>query len=190
VSLFSDRDVDADPRRSANGPSIVAGPIAMRRWRTLNGLLPAATISLAVAAPALAVPAGSEYIPKVPKAAGEEILRGTQGPGGTILSPEVRGADADETSDSGGDEDSREEDSNATGAAETATGAAGTTPGAADTLLDPVVLLLIAGVAAAALSMTLRQRHSVPEDDGGAASDPGSTPPTPDGEIVDREPRS
>jgi hypothetical protein len=40
--------------------------------------------------------------------------------------------------------------------------------------------------------MTLRQRHSVPQDqdDGGAASDPGSTPATPDGEIVDRKPRS
>lgn len=163
----------------------------------LKGLLLAAAISFALAAPALAAPAGSEYVPKVPKAAGEEILRGQQGPGGTILSPEVRGADAGQSSTSGGDEASQGDgvsqggNSTATGAAETATGAAGA-PGAADTLLDPVVLLLIAGVAAAALSMTLRQRHSVSADpDGdGVASDLGSAPATPDGEIVDREQRS
>ena len=137
-------------------------------------------------------------MPKVPKAAGEEILRGKQGPGGTILSPEVRGAEAAKTSASGGDEasqggeGSQGADSTTTGAADTATGTAGAAPGAADTLLDPVVLLLIAGVAAAALSMTLRQRHSVSADpDGdGVASDLGSAPATPDGEIVDREPRS
>jgi hypothetical protein len=166
--------------------------MAMRGWRRCNGLILAAAIPLALAAPALAAPAGSEYVPKVPKAAGEEILRGQQGPGGTILSPEVRGADADETSASGNDEAAGGADGIGTGAAGTATGAAGAAPGAADTLLDPVVLLLIAGVAAAALSMTLRQRHSVPEepDAGEAASDPGSAPATPDGQIVDREPRS
>jgi hypothetical protein len=40
--------------------------------------------------------------------------------------------------------------------------------------------------------MTLRQKHSVSADPdaGGAASDPGSAPATPDGEIVDRKPRS
>ena len=67
----------------------------------MKGLFLAGAISLALAAPALAAPAGSEYVPKVPKAAGEEILRGKQGPGGTILSPEVRGADAAKTSASG-----------------------------------------------------------------------------------------
>jgi hypothetical protein len=164
----------------------------------LKGLFLAGAISLALAAPALAAPAGSEYVPKVPKAAGAEILRGKQGPGGTILSPEVRGADVAKTSASGGDEASQGDegsqgaDSTTTGAADTATGTAGAAPGAADTLLDPVVLLLIAGVAAAALSMTLRQRHSVSADpDGdGVASDLGSAPATPDGEIVDRERRS
>ena len=171
--------------------------MAMRDWRKCKGLFLAAMISLALAAPAFAAPAGSEYVPKVPKAAGEEILRGQQGPGGTILSPEVRGADAAKTSASG-EASSGTDGSDANGSANgsdangSETGAAGTAPGAADTLLDPVVLLLIAGVAAAALSMTLRQRHSVSEDPdtGGAASDPGSGPATPDGEIVDREPRS
>jgi hypothetical protein len=171
--------------------------MAMRGWRRCNGLFLAVAISLALAAPALAAPAGSEYVPKVPKAAGEEILRGQQRPGGTILSPEVRGADAAKTSASGeasntsasGEASSGTNGSDANGSG---TGAAGTAPGAGDTLLDPVVLLLIAGVAAAALSMTLRQRHSVSEDPdaGGAASDSGSAPATPDGEIVDREPRS
>jgi hypothetical protein len=166
--------------------------MAMRGWRRCNGLFLAAVISLALAAPALAAPAGSEYVPKVPKAAGEEILRGEKGPGGTILSPEVRGADAAKTSASG-EASSGTNGSDGNGSANVSqTGAAATAPGAADTLLDPVVLLLIAGVAAAALSMTLRQRHSVSADPdaGGAASDPGSAPATPDGEIVDRERRS
>lgn len=141
-------------------------------------------ISLTLAASALAAPAGDEYVPKVPKAAGEEILRGKQGPGGTVLSPEVRGADAAKTSASS-DSDGSE------GAAGTE-GTGGIAPSVADTLLDPVVLLLIMGVGAAALSMTLRQRHSVSGDPAAesAASDLGSAPSTPDGEIVDREPRS
>jgi two-component system, NarL family, capsular synthesis sensor histidine kinase RcsC len=177
--------------------------MAMRGSRRCKGLFLAAVILLALAAPALAAPAGSEYVPKVPKAAGEEILRGTQGPGGTVLSPEVRGADAANTSASGeassgtngsdaNGSDANGSDANVSDANVSETGAAGTAPGAADTLLDPVVLLLIAGVAAAALSMTLRQKHSVSADPdaGGAASDPGSAPATPDGEIVDREPRS
>jgi hypothetical protein len=152
----------------------------MRDWRRLTSVCLAAVISLAVTAPALAAPAGSEYVPKVPKAAGEEILRGKQGPGGTVLSPEVRGngrtTNSAQTSSSGDDDVSR--------------GAAA--PGAADTLLDPVVLLLVAGVGAAALSMTLRQRRYVSEDPEAdrMASDPDSAPATPDGEIVDREPHS
>ena len=167
--------------------------MAMRDWRKCKGLFLAVAITLAIAAPAIAAPAGSEYVPKVPKAAGEEILRGTQGPGGTVLSPEVRGADAAKTTASG-EASSGTDGSDANGSDTNVgeTGAAGTAPGAADTLLDPVVLLLIAGVAAAALSMTLRQRHSASEepDPGGAASDSGSAPATPHGEIVDREPRS
>ena len=159
--------------------------MAVLASRRVGGLSLAAVISLTLAAPALGVPAGDEYVPKVPKAAGEEVLRGKQGPGGTVLSPEVRGADAAKTSASG------DSDSSQGAAGDTEDGAAGAA-GAADTLLDPVVLLLIVGVGAAALSMTLRQRHSVSGDPGAesAASDLGSAPSTPDGEIVDREPRS
>ena len=181
--------------------------MAMRGWRRCKGLFLATVILFALAAPAFAAPAGSEYVPNVPKAAGEEILFGKQGPGGTILSPEVRGADAAETEVRGadaaetsasGEASSGTDGSDANGSANgsdangSETGAAGTAPGAADTLLDPVVLLLIAGVAAAALSMTLRQKQPVSGDPdaGGTASDPGSAPATPDGEIVDREPRS
>ena len=75
--------------------------MAMRGWRRCKRLFLAAVILLALAAPAFAAPAGRRYVPKVPKAAGAEVLRGKQGPGGTILSPEVRGADAAETSASG-----------------------------------------------------------------------------------------
>lgn len=166
----------------------------MRDWRNFTGLCLAALISLALAAPALGAPAGDEYIPKVPKAAGEEVLRGNQGPGGTVLSPEVRGTgrapDSLQSSSSGGDALSQGDASS--GTADDSSVAANASSGAADTLLDPVVLLLIAGVGAAALSMTLRQRQSVPEDPDadGTARDLGSAPSTPDGEIVDREPRS
>src|SRR5215207_10611303 len=90
-----------DPRQSASRPSIFARPMAMRRWRRCKGLFLATVILFALAAPAFAAPAGSEYVPNVPKAAGEEILFGKQGPGGTILSPEVRGADPANTSASG-----------------------------------------------------------------------------------------
>jgi hypothetical protein len=167
--------------------------MAMSGWRRLKGLLPAAAISLAVASPAFAVPAGSEYVPKVPKAAGEEILRGNQGAGGTILSPEVRGsgqAPGSRPSNSGSTASSGDEPSEG----DVAQGdlSQGTAPGATETLLDPIVLLLIVGVAAAALSMTLRQRRSVagdPDADG-ESGDLSSGPPAPDGEIIDREPRS
>ena len=66
--------------------------MAMRGWRRCSGLLLAAAISLGGGRPRTRRSGrAANTIPKVPKAAGEEILRGKQGPGGTILSPEVRG---------------------------------------------------------------------------------------------------
>ena len=58
--------------------------------------------------------------------------------------------------------------------------------GAFDTLLDPIVLLLIAGVMAVAVGMTLRRRQGDEEGQDGDRSlrDPATVPPTPDGEIV------
>jgi hypothetical protein len=170
--------------------------MAMRGSRRCKGLFLAAVILFALAAPAFAAPAGSEYVPKVPKAAGAEVLRGKEGPGGTILLPEVRGnqgaPESAQSSSSGDDDPSQGAADTSSGAADTSSGGADTSSGVAETLLDPVVLLLLAGVGAAALSMTLRQGQSVPEDPDAemAASDRGSAPATPDGEIVDREPRT
>ena len=102
----------------------------------------------ALAAPALAAPADEEYLPKVPKAAGDEVVAG-EGEGSTILSPKARGA-----------EDGRRR-GRGRGAKQSVPWpeARTTTSGPADTLLDPIVLLLIAGVIAAAVGMTLKRRQ-------------------------------
>ena len=64
--------------------------MAMRRQ--LTGMLLVSAVSLGLAAPALAAPADEEYLPKVPKAAGDEVVAG-EGKGSTILSPKARGAE-------------------------------------------------------------------------------------------------
>jgi hypothetical protein len=147
-------------------------------------LLGALALLLFPAATALGAPAGDEYLPKVPKGAGEEVTaQGESEEGSSVLAPAVRGGDGppggpgSEGGEGGspvGQTASSEEDSG----------------GALDTLLDPIVLLLIAGVAAAAVGMTMRRREAIagePET-AGATREAGSTPPTPDGEIVGREP--
>ena len=58
--------------------------------------------------------------------------------------------------------------------------------GLLDTLLDPVVLLLLAGVAAVAVGMTLRHGQGL-KDDGDekrVPSDSATAPHTPEGEIL------
>lgn len=140
----------------------------------------AAGMALALVGTAAGAPAGDEYLPQVPKAAGKGVVAGEEtGPGATILSPEVRGregADAAELMRQAASPDGSGESSDDSG-------------GAGDTLLDPVVLLLIAGVAAATVGMTLRRRQALAHEPGpeGAAREAGSAPPTPSGEIVERD---
>jgi hypothetical protein len=136
-------------------------------------------ICIFVASPALAAPAGDEYLPKVPKAAGKELATGENG-GGTVLEPAVRGAGQNGGGQKGGDP------------AGTVNGGL-LQPASADSgsgssaLLDPIVLLVIAGVVAATAGMMLRRRQADeplpagPADGGGGAS---SERPTPDGRIV------
>jgi hypothetical protein len=144
---------------------------------THKGLLLAGWISLALAVPALAAPAGKEYLPKVPKSAGGEVrAQGTQGPGGTILEPQARGAGKNGEGAATGDSNAQ----SGTPSTNTSTGDSGST------IFNPIVLLMIAGVIAAAVGLTLRRRQGGrPATEGGA--EPEAQPrarPTPDGEIV------
>lgn len=140
--------------------------------RPLTTLCLAAAVSLALAATALGATAGSEYVPFVPGAAGEQVVGGGKdgSPGSSILSPEVRGSESGSDTDAQDDETSSSAQNNS---------------GAVGTLTDPVALLVIAGVGAATLAMTLRRRRSLEGEPAAdlAGRDPGSSPPTPDGEI-------
>jgi hypothetical protein len=131
----------------------------MRGWDTLMRLCLAGLISLVLAAPALGAPADKEYVLKIPSIAGEVVVaEGTEGAGSTILAPEVRGRDAAAGSGADGGSGSGSEGN---GAGSPVAQVSGDDSSAArDTLLDPVVLLLIASVAAAAIGLTLRHRRS------------------------------
>lgn len=157
----------------------------------------AAALALALAVPALGAPAGDEYLPAVPKADGKKSTgkAKTKDSGSAVAVP-ASTDDGSPPSDSGGKGASKDTGKVAkTGAApvvpldQTSSDDSG---GALDTLLDPVVLLLIAGVAVTAIGMTMRRRQAVAGDGDveGATRETGSTPPTPDGEIIGREPRA
>lgn len=148
-------------------------------------MLLAAATSLALAAPALAAPADEQYLPRVPKAAGDEVAA-DEGEGSTILSPEARGAEGEdgEEDDSGAAAGS-DDDSGSAGGSDDDSGGLGGFSSAQGTLLDPIVLLLIAGVIATAVGMTLRRRQgsdAEPQDD--PPTRRGPSPRTPEGEIV------
>jgi hypothetical protein len=140
----------------------------MSGWCALTKLCLAGSISLALAAPALGAPAGKEYLPRVPEAAGEEVVEGT-GLGSTILAPKVRGSDAAADGSGSGSGSGSGNGSGGEGATPVAqiSSSEEESSGALDTLLDPVVLVLIAGVAAAAVGMMLRRRQAL-EGDGHA----------------------
>jgi hypothetical protein len=144
---------------------------------TVKGLFLAGAASVLLSAPALAAPAGDEYLPKVPKSAGKGVVATPQGgAGSTILEPKTRGANQ--------------------GTADGATGSSSDDSGGGSTLLDPVILLIVAGVIAAAVGMFLRTRQGAEEDvapeDAAQAQGDTSTAatterPTPVGEIVGGE---
>lgn len=142
-------------------------------------VLGATAVFVALAAPALAAPAGDEYLPQVPKAAGKELATGQNG-GGTILEPAVRGAGQN----GGGSGDP------ADGAGALRPASAGDSGSGSSALFDPIVLLVIAGVVAATAGMMLRRRQAdgpAPEGPGGTPRETSSERPTPDGRIVNGE---
>jgi hypothetical protein len=160
--------------------------------------LAATLISVALAAPAYAAPAGDEYLPKVPKAEGKEVVANPkQGAGASVLSPSVRGATpptASATSDSshtssGAEKQPKDKHAKrAKPSANTVAPASSSSDGGGSAIFNPIILLVIAGVIAAAAGMTLRRRQDggdQPSDGEGDAPDHTKhARPTPDGEIV------
>jgi hypothetical protein len=176
--------------------------------KTRRALCLALTGSLALAATAYAVPAGDEYLPKVPEATGQQSGGGGGGGTGdsaqssaalptTTASSEPTGAASGQDRNSKG-EAKDEEKGKGKGKREAVTPLAVATQPASDDdgssgLFDPVVLLIVAGVIIATVGMTLRHRAAGIEEtatDGGRTGrDRGEAPsarPTPDGEIVAR----
>ena len=151
-----------------------------------------ASLALALATPAVAAaaPAGDEYVPSVPKAAGKELVANPkQGSGASVLEPQVRGAETasggssgkpDKKNDSGTKRKTVKQIVAHTGQD---SGSGGDSGG---TIFNPVILLVIAGVIAAGAGMIIRRRHGDSGDAGGAPrpAPPPSARPTPDGEIV------
>src|SRR5262245_6501747 len=166
----------------------------------------AAALSLAVAAPALAAPAGDEYLPKVPQSgahssggtsSGSGAVGTTTLPTGGTSSPSVSGSS---TSSGSGGGKTKPESKPAQDAApklaplgSASSGASGDGDSSDSILFNPIVLLVIAAVIAAAIGMTLRRRRpdeAAPDSDGKPAKrhEPGvarhTGPRTPEGEIV------
>jgi hypothetical protein len=162
----------------------------------IAGLCAAATLSLALVPAALAAPAGDEYLPKVPESGAQSSGDGQSQDSTTTL---PTGGTSDETgSESTATEEKSKQDKDESEQV-TPIGAAGDSDGgdsSGSVLLNPIVLLMIAAVIAAAVGMTLRRRQAVAGEAGargapasGSGARKQSGPRTPDGEIVARRDR-
>jgi hypothetical protein len=166
--------------------------------RTARALSLGAALTL-LPASATAAPSGDEYLPKVPKAAGKEVLADPQPEaGGSVLAPEIRGAPSTDSNDSSQPSESSESPAKAKKPAEDKSKSKESNdlaiaPADSDsddnssggTVVNPIILLVIAGVVAAAAGMTLRRRRA--DEQPGAEKGhggPAEPHPTPDGEIV------
>jgi hypothetical protein len=158
----------------------------------IAGLCAAAALSLALTSPALGAPAGDEYLPKLPQS-GAHSSGGSSGAAtGTTTLPTGE-TSSRSTSDQKKDE-SRGKDKSDQVAPIGSSGSGGSDGGdsSGSILLNPIVLLMIVAVIAAAVGMTLRRRNADEDAESGgkgpSGSDPGagrkSGPRTPDGEIV------
>jgi hypothetical protein len=136
--------------------------------KTITSLCLAAIVSLALAGTASAGPAGDEYLPQLPQS-------------GAAVTP----AKGDTASTSSKADDKQ----NAVIPAAGSGGSGG--DGSGSILLNPIVLLMIAILIAAAVGVTLWRRNTeeMDGDDARAEPDPSSAPRrngprTPDGEII------
>jgi Mg-chelatase subunit ChlI len=196
---------------------------ALTTTRERLGLLgaTATSISIALATPALAAPAGDEYLESVPKAQGKEVIANPKHrAGASVVSPPVRGSaeprtrETGQTGSSAGDEKgpstkpakndekrattkpAKNDEKRATTKpakaakilANPAAPAGSPSESGGNSIFNPIVLLVIAGVIAAAAGMTLRRRQDGPEDQidvrEHAPEQMKNPRPTPDGEIV------
>jgi hypothetical protein len=177
----------------------------------LAGHFAAAALSLALVAPALAAPAGDEYLPKLPQS-GASQASGSSGNGSngsigqetgeTDTTTLPTGGTSDDGTSSTSERRDEKQKSRDKDRAEQITPVGSSGPGDSDggdsgsILLNPIVLLMIAAVIAAAVGMTLRRRHADGSDEeslgapeSGAGAHRQSGPRTPDGEIVARRDR-
>jgi hypothetical protein len=143
-----------------------------------------ATLCLALAAPALAAPAGDEYLPKVPKAAGKGVIANPeQGAGASVVAPPVRGSGNDTSSDN----KAKDSKPNTDAVSIEPVGTSSDSGDDGSTLLSPVILLMIAGVLCVAAGMIVRRRRGTVSERGAEANREQrrkTAPPTPEGEIV------
>jgi hypothetical protein len=156
---------------------------------------------LAFSSAAIAAPAGDEYLPKVPDAAGNQAPGGkgsdlNSGTGETTTgSSETAGSDSGAATKAEGDRDQKgkksdedRDDSKIAPATDTNSSGGGGGGGGSSGLI--VLVLIVAAVIVVAGGMILRHRAGLTEGEGedrGDGPGPGGTPsarPTPDGEIV------
>jgi hypothetical protein len=166
----------------------------MSTRKTVTTLIAGAAVSfsLALAPIALAGPAGDEYLPKVPQAAGSASAHSASGGSGeTTLPQSTTGGNGSKSSNDQGNGKKKKDDAanQAVPAGGSGSGGGGGDDSSGSILLNPIVLLMIAAVIAAAVGMTLRRRQlGDGEGDPDSQRDPGASgagsPRTPDGEII------
>jgi len=152
--------------------------------KVLTGTCLAGAVSLALATSALAAPAGDEYLPSIPKAGGNQS-------GGSQSGSSASSVPVPSSSGTGGPSSSTGANGNGNPAAKSSPAQPSSSNDSSDggsPLLDPVVILLVAGVIVTAVGMTLVRRHSDGSDsdweDEPETDDAPNARPTPDGEIV------
>jgi hypothetical protein len=165
--------------------------------RKIAGLCTAAVLSLTVASPALAAPAGDEYLPKVPQSGAHNSGGSsgtTSGTGTTTLPTAGSGADSPsgekkKSPDTDTEKEKKKSEITPVVASDSGDSGGGSS---GSILFSPIVLLMVAAVIAAAVGMTLLRRKG-DEDDPDRPGTPDSEksgtrreggPRTPDGEIV------
>jgi hypothetical protein len=155
----------------------------MTVYRTTVGFCLAAIVSLALAPTAFAGPTGDEYLPQLPQSGAS----GQPGANGSSTGTTTLGDSSGASGKSGSKDDESTEKAIAP-----VSGSGGSGGDSGSILLNPIVLLMIAAVIAAAVGATLWRRRAddAEEVEGESASQAESErprrggAPTPDGEII------
>jgi hypothetical protein len=161
----------------------------MTARKTVQGLVAAAMLSFALAPSALAGPAGDEYLPKVPQSGAHSASAGQAQTGTTTLPEGTSGSGSQTGSQRQTNAERKNTDTSAQALpASSGSGGSGGDGSSGSILLNPIVLLMIAAVIAAAVGMILRRRQVTDDGEPDPKLDPDSSstgsPRTPDGEII------